>query len=86
MACGCPVLVSDAGSLPEICGDSALYCNPYSPDDIASKILKLISEPSLRKELTDKGKERARVFKWEKCANETISVINRVLQIEKVGG
>ena len=34
MAVGCPVLVSNLASLPEVCGDAALYCNPYSIEDV----------------------------------------------------
>jgi len=79
MACGCPVIVSDAASLPEVCGDAALYCNPYSPEDIATKISILIANPSLREELRQKGLERAKQFSWEKCAHETFAVIKKTL-------
>jgi glycosyltransferase involved in cell wall biosynthesis len=38
LACGCPVVSSDAASLPEVLGDAALYCDPSNPQDIANKI------------------------------------------------
>ncbi|MEO0855017.1 MAG: glycosyltransferase family 1 protein, partial [Cyanobacteria bacterium J06648_11] len=38
MSCGCPVIVSQAASLPEVCGDAALYCDPHDPGDIADKM------------------------------------------------
>jgi len=79
MACGCPVLASKAASFPEVCGDAALYCDPYSPEDIAEKISLLIADPSLREELRHKGRKRARQFSWEKCARETFAVIETVL-------
>ncbi|MDD2307881.1 MAG: glycosyltransferase family 1 protein, partial [Prolixibacteraceae bacterium] len=47
MACSCPVIVSTAASLPEVCGDAALYCDPYSPADIAEKINRLIDDSAL---------------------------------------
>lgn len=79
MACGCPVIVSNVASLPEVCGDAALYCDPYSPEDIADKIKMLIENPSLQEELRQKGLERAKLFTWEKCAEETMAVIEEVL-------
>ncbi|WP_339239751.1 glycosyltransferase family 1 protein [Geobacillus sp. FSL W8-0466] len=79
MACGCPVIVSNVASLPEVCGDAALYIDPYSPEDIAEKIKLLLSDDKLRKELRRKGLERAKMFSWEKCAEETIKVIEEVL-------
>lgn len=79
MACGCPVIVSNVASLPEVCGDAALYCDPYSPKDIADKIKLLIANPSLQEELRQKGLERAKLFTWEKCAKETMAVIEEVL-------
>ncbi|ASA97020.1 glycosyltransferase family 4 protein [Anoxybacillus flavithermus] len=79
MACGCPVIVSNAASLPEVCGDAALYVNPYSPEDIAEKIKLLLSDDKLREELRRKGLERAKMFSWEKCAKETLKVIEEVL-------
>jgi glycosyltransferase involved in cell wall biosynthesis len=79
MACGCPVIVSNATSLPEVCGDAALYVDPYSPEDIAEKIKLLLSDDKLREELRRKGLERAKMFSWEKCAKETLKVIEGVL-------
>ena len=77
MACGCPVIVSNAASLPEVCGDAALYCNPHSPKDIASKISQLIKDPALQDVLRRKGLERAEQFTWEKTARETLNIIEQ---------
>ncbi|GGK34159.1 glycosyl transferase [Caldalkalibacillus thermarum] len=79
MACGTPVIVSNVASLPEVCGDAALYCNPHNVEDIADKMKLLIENPSLRESLRKKGLERARMFSWEKCARETLAVIEEVL-------
>jgi glycosyltransferase involved in cell wall biosynthesis len=79
MACGCPVIVSNAASLPEVCGDAALYCDPHSPEDIADKIFKLINNKELRDSLSEKGLKRSKQFTWEKCAEETMEVIEEVL-------
>lgn len=80
MACGCPVISSNAASLPEVCGDAALYVNPFEPNDIANKIKLLTSNQNLRKQLTAKGSERVNLFSWKKSVKKTIRVIERVLE------
>jgi glycosyltransferase involved in cell wall biosynthesis len=68
MACGCPVLVADAASLPEVCGDAALYCDPRSPADIAAKLVKLLRSGVLQNRLREEGRARAAQFTWCRCA------------------
>lgn len=80
MACGCPVIVSDAASLPEVCGDAALYCDPRDPSDIAEKIQRLAGDAGLRETLRERGRARAELFTWEACAARTVEVIERVLR------
>jgi glycosyltransferase involved in cell wall biosynthesis len=60
MACGCPVVVSRAGALPEVCGEAARYFDPTSVEEIAEAIL---SPP---KGLP--GPARAALFTWDECA------------------
>lgn len=79
MACGCPVIVSGAASLPEVCGDAALYCDPHAPQDIADKIQQLMGDEALRHDLRQRGLERADSFTWEKCAVKTLAVVKDVL-------
>jgi glycosyltransferase involved in cell wall biosynthesis len=79
MAIGCPVIVSDVASLPEICGDAVLYCNPYDPQNIADKIFSLMNDSELRAILKQKGLEQAKNFSWEKCSIEILKVIEEVL-------
>lgn len=79
MACGCPVVVSKVASLPEVCGDAALYCNPRSPEDLADKIALVLNDSTLRSELQTRGLRQARRFTWDVCANETVSVIRTML-------
>lgn len=80
MAFGCPVIVSDQASIPEVCGEAAVYCNPYSPTDIADKIMMLVNDAALWSSLKDRGLKRSRQFSWEKCAEQTIEVIQEVLK------
>jgi glycosyltransferase involved in cell wall biosynthesis len=79
MAAGTPCLVARAASLPEVCGDAALYCDPRNPTDIAARLVELASNPTLQATLRHRGVERARTFTWQRCAGETLAVFDRVL-------
>jgi len=79
MACGCPVVVSNTSSLPEVCGNAAYYINPYSVDRIADSIYKLVADEELRKSLIEKGLERVKMFSWEKTAKETLKIFEGVI-------
>lgn len=80
MASGCPVIVSDRASLPEVCGDAALYCDPHDPSDIAKQLVRIMGDSELRETLRTKGLERSRQFSWEKCSTELLAVIREVLE------
>lgn len=74
-ACGCPVIASNVTSLPEVCGDSVLYCDPYSADDIRAKIEQLYYDTKLQDELRAKGFENIKRFSWDESAKKVIEVI-----------
>lgn len=78
MKYGCPVITSNISSLPEAGGDAALYVDPYSPDDIAEKIVYLLDNPKVQKEMREKGYEHIKKFSWEKTAKETLDVLERL--------
>jgi len=78
MASGVPVVVSNAASLPEVCGEAALYFNPLDPGEMAEKILEVLGGRG-REARIQKGLERANEFNWDRCAKETVSVIERIL-------
>jgi glycosyltransferase involved in cell wall biosynthesis len=79
MAAGVPTIVAMAGSLPEICGDAALYCDPKSIDDIAAKLSNLLADRTLSDELIKRGRQRAKQFSWDSCAEKTASLLRSVL-------
>lgn len=74
MYAGCPVICSKGTSLPEIAGDAAKYFNPLDIDDIASSVIKLLSDESMRRELIRRGKVKASEFSASKMARETINI------------
>jgi glycosyltransferase involved in cell wall biosynthesis len=79
MACGCPAIVSRVASLPEVCGEAAVYFNPLEPSSIAQAILRVVEEPALRETLRCRGLERARQFTWESSAGKTLTILERAL-------
>ena len=74
MACGCPVVVSNAASLPEVCGDAAYYVDPRDVNSIAGGIAKVLSDETLRRSLIARGLERAKLFSWEQAAKKHLEV------------
>ncbi|GMR25063.1 MAG: hypothetical protein BMS9Abin39_0339 [Ignavibacteria bacterium] len=80
MACGCPVIVSDNSSLPEVCGEAAYYVNPLSYSDISEGIVTVLNNNTLRNELIDKGLERAKQFSWTNSATKHLNVLEHVLK------
>ena len=74
MAAGCPVISSNAGSLPEIYGDAALYFDPENETKLIGEISGIMDNQGLRKKLIKLGKERSQMFSWEKMAKETMEV------------
>jgi glycosyltransferase involved in cell wall biosynthesis len=68
MACGCPVAASHAASIPEVCGDAALYFDPASVDDIAAALHRLLSDQPLRDALRRAGTARAATYRWDASA------------------
>jgi len=75
MACGCPVIASGTSSIPEVCGDAAMYFDPSSEDQIAVSIQKVLGDKSLRSLLIANGLQQSSKFSWEKTARELKSLI-----------
>ena len=78
MASGTPVVASNAASIPEVCGDAALYFDPLDIEDIAEKILKIVQNDDMKKALIHKGFKQIKKYSWEKSANKMINVINKI--------
>jgi len=78
MACGCPVIVSNRGSLPEVVGDAALLIDPESEDSIVAAIRALESSPTLRADLARRGMEQVKQFSWKTAAAKTLELYQEV--------
>ena len=80
MACGCPVVVSEAASLPEICGEAAAYVNPLDVNQMAEAMRRVLEDEDYRKSLMAKGLARAAGFTWERSAREHLRAFEKVSQ------
>jgi glycosyltransferase involved in cell wall biosynthesis len=74
MARGLPVLAGRVSAMPEVLGDAALLVDPYDPEQMAVGLEQLLSDTSLREELIRKGRERAKLYTWERTARETLDL------------
>jgi len=79
MACGCPVITSNIGSMRELAAGFSVLVDPQSTDSIAENILKLLKNNDLRQELKIKGLKRAGEFSWEKAALQTLEAYRGLL-------
>ena len=79
MACQVPVVASTATSVPEICGEAALYVDPFSETDISRAMIRITSDRVLRDELIKKGNERVLLFNWENTAEKVWETMKEVI-------
>lgn len=73
-ACGIPLCAAKSSSLPEICGNAAVFFDPHNPDDMAEKIASVLNDKQKADELIARGHERLKEFSWERMACETLKI------------
>ena len=74
MACGAPVITSNASSLPEVAGDAALLIDPHNTEAIAEALERLLDDEDLRKELQQKGYQQATTYTWTNSARKLLEL------------
>jgi len=79
MACGTAVIASNVASLPEACGNAAVYIDPKNHHDIAEKITDLLGNHKKRDLLIEKGFDHSKHFNWDKAANEHMDIFKKVM-------
>lgn len=77
-ACGTPAIVSRAGSMPEIAGEGARYVDPINVAEIGRAMYDFSQNTEMRSAYAKKGFEQVRKFSWEKTAQETIAVYEKL--------
>jgi len=78
MACGTPVICSNASSLPEVAGDAAILVDPQDTAQLAQALLCVLQDAELRRDLSQRGLRQAKRFPWEECARQTLEVLQAV--------
>lgn len=78
MACQTPVLSANSSSLSEVVGEAGVLVNPESVEDIAAGIIKVTEDEALRRRLVTEGLEQIKKFDWQRAAQETVAVFEKV--------
>jgi glycosyltransferase involved in cell wall biosynthesis len=85
MACGAPVIASNAAALPEVVGDAGLTVEPDDVAGLAQAMRRVWDDETLRRELSQRGIERAGRFTWEATARATVESYRRALSLPRGG-
>jgi glycosyltransferase involved in cell wall biosynthesis len=78
MAAGTPVISSHAASLPEVVGDAGILFDPERPDELQETIERVLGSDTLRASLRERGRQRAKEFTWQRCAERTLAVYRSI--------
>ncbi len=78
-ACGCPVICSTGGALPEVAGDAAVVEPTWDPAHWADTIKALLADSSKLDDLRKRGLARAKQFDWIESARQTAEIYREVL-------
>ncbi len=78
--CGVPVLTSNTSALPDTAGEAALLVDPYDEQSIENGMRQLLTNQSLRKDLSEKGYRNAERFSWEASARKLNGIIEQTVQ------
>ena len=78
MACGTPVVGSDASSIPEVVGNAGMLINPFDARSMAGALIAVCTEDSLYDRLRERALLRSAQFSWQRTALETLAVLRSV--------
>ena len=78
MTIGCPVIASRSSSIPEVCGDAALYVDPWSEQGLAEALRILEQDGDLQERLGREGRTRAAAFSWGRAAESFVRVLREL--------
>ncbi|MGO4336420.1 glycosyltransferase family 4 protein [Labrys sp. KB_33_2] len=75
MSLGCPVVAAPFGALPEVCGQAALYADPFKAEEWCAKIRSALDDAAVRQSLIDKGRQQAGIFTWRQAARNLLDAV-----------
>jgi glycosyltransferase involved in cell wall biosynthesis len=78
MSFDCPVVCSNISSIPEVVGNAGEMFDPYDTNSMRKAIERVVFDQLLREVLINRGRERIKLFSWERCARETLEVYSKV--------
>ena len=81
MAGGLPIVCSHRSAMPEVVGTAATFFDPLHAASLATAIKRLVDDEGLRRNLSFQAQEQARLFTWEKCANETFGFVREIYDL-----
>ncbi|WP_210490490.1 glycosyltransferase family 4 protein [Rufibacter aurantiacus] len=79
MASGCPVVASSSASIPEVCGDAALYFRALDAEELRALLKTVLTDERLRADLVKRGLKQIEEYTWEKSAARHLSVLKGLL-------
>jgi len=83
MACEVPVVASNVAAIPEVCGNAALYADPYDANSFACRFNVLLKDESLRDRMITEGLQQVGKFNWRSTARETLDILASVAEERK---
>jgi glycosyltransferase involved in cell wall biosynthesis len=78
MACGAPVISSNASSLPEVVGDAGVLVDPHDPAAWGDAIRAVLTDGARRTAMRERGVAQSKKFSWDRVADETLAVYESV--------
>ena len=75
LACGTPIITSNANGLLELVGEAAMLVDAGNFDQIGAALERVLGDPALSADLSARGLERSKMFSWERCARETLQIL-----------
>ncbi len=80
MACGCPVILANHSSFPEVAGDAGVYFELNNELDLKNKIVLLLNDESYRTQIIQKGYLQVAKFSWKKTAQECLALFEKTVK------
>jgi len=80
MASGLPIACSNRAAMPEVLGDAGIYFNPLDQIELVQTLNQLVANSDLRARLAHAAYERAKLFTWQCCADQTFNYLRRVVE------
>ena len=79
MSCGCPVVWFRVGSIPEVVGDAAAFCDHETAESLQTTIESVVFNEAVKERLVVLGYQRVSHFSWDRCARETSQVYQKIV-------